>query len=822
MSDMKRINGTITLSFLEEDNQQRVIFRVVPLCTREGVVFRNKPVDFPDQGSLRIVPDKREQSTFKERMRTMGSLCAIHLCNEGKELTKVRQNRNYDPGQGESNQFAIYSDVICEFSENGVFEVFSDGEDFSAALSARVLVRRGQVLYGPVERDAALDWDLVRPFGNDSYLLHTIELQQGKERSFYWCPEQTVSWRQRRGSLRRNKTRAENAAEESTLTETVSEPEEAIAQTQDDLPSSQAAETVALQPAQVVAAAPVPLAPVRVAEPAVRESVAPVSRAPGKPRLNERPKPPETIHRVARVERRSGVAGDAALPIGTRLNILDESLPFEEQISKLDQPLSMEANLLAGSASNQSMMEPATPPPYFNGTPLARENAKAPRAIRSGEPLHYVVDKQIRSAHREHAELHSDFKHVDNPIENLNVALGKVWDVPETREQAIDALCDNETFTQAFLRRLQSHGVEPKSVAAAQEQLEDIEAERLSLLMQLDAIKNDHRRAMDKLCAEMNQKKKDELAQLNARLETARAELETLNTSMQALGGGVQEQTLEWLAQHRLQLCGSCGDTVALAPTIGEERTFDRMVADVRAAMNRQGFACNEDDVTELLLEFVLHDEICLCGDSLGEAELCAATLLEGLGLSSVSARTDGNTCLQIADMLAGNAQRTPTVEVTVPGRPVLHPYGHKTIRLLDASVAQKDALTLPAVYAPIFRPTLRDRRPVPMVKPVSLASLNALREEAAPLSSQGEAWFEQLDQVLAAQSVSFGGIVTRQMRIFVSVAASRLHGGFLAAADVAMLSWILPVIHRENLDAEYFMPLVDRLPRCMTALGLE
>ena len=118
---MKQINGTITLAFLEEDNQQRVIFRVVPLCTREGIVFREKNVDFPDQGSLRIVPDKREQSTFKERMRAMGCLCAIHLCSEGKELAKVRQNRNYDPGQGENNQFAIYSDVICEFADDGVF-----------------------------------------------------------------------------------------------------------------------------------------------------------------------------------------------------------------------------------------------------------------------------------------------------------------------------------------------------------------------------------------------------------------------------------------------------------------------------------------------------------------------------------------------------------------------------------------------------------------------------------------------------------------------------------------------------------------------------
>ena len=34
---MKDINGTVTLAYVEEDNKQRVIFRVIPLCTREGV-----------------------------------------------------------------------------------------------------------------------------------------------------------------------------------------------------------------------------------------------------------------------------------------------------------------------------------------------------------------------------------------------------------------------------------------------------------------------------------------------------------------------------------------------------------------------------------------------------------------------------------------------------------------------------------------------------------------------------------------------------------------------------------------------------------------
>ena len=101
---MKDINGTVTLAYVEEDNKQRVIFRVIPLCTREGVAFHDAAEDFPDEGSLRFVPDKREQSTFKERMRDISGLCAIHLVNDGaKELIKVRQNRNYSPEAGERN-----------------------------------------------------------------------------------------------------------------------------------------------------------------------------------------------------------------------------------------------------------------------------------------------------------------------------------------------------------------------------------------------------------------------------------------------------------------------------------------------------------------------------------------------------------------------------------------------------------------------------------------------------------------------------------------------------------------------------------------------
>lgn len=819
---MKQINGTITLSFLEEDNQQRVIFRVVPLCTREGAIFREKSTDFPDQGSLRIVPDKREQSTFKERMRSMGNLCAIQLCSDGKELAKVRQNRNYDPGQGESNQFAIYSDVICEFAEDGVFEVFNDDADFSRALSPRVLLRRGKVLYGPLERDAMADWSALRPFGNDSYLLHTAELNDGGEHSFYWNPEQTVSWRQRRGTLRRGKQQPEDGVENAMDTDEQSMP--VVAQ------KAEPVKTVSSKlPERSVMEKPTSADPAEATR--LTQANKPINRTPVEPIAPERPQQPfrtekpliqvESLRRVERVERRREQEEGASLPIGKRLTILDDSITFDEQISKLDQPLSVAANLLTHASSQAVGDEPASTV-RFNGTPLTRAGVKTPQPIRHGEPLHYVVERQIRSAHCDQGERGSDYQHVENPIENLHVALEKAWQTPETRQQAMQSLCENEAFMQLFLKHLHGQGQELKAIEAAQEQLEDIEAERLSLLMQLENTKTDYKRAMETMHAELSQKKREELNQLDRQLLVLKDDQERITNIIATLGDQAQQRTLEWLESKDFRLCASNGETIALSPTVGVKRSPAEMIASIRTAMNRQGFACNEDDATELLLHFALNDEFCLCGDTLSEAELCARTLLEGLGLMDVAARTHENTRLEVASFLPNNGQRSPTVEVCPLGRPALNPYGHKTIRLTEARALAQMVLPLPVVYTPAFRPQMRDARVAEPIRPASLESFGALRTEGKPLLEHGEAWFSDLEKRLAEQSSLLSGVGTQQMRLFVSAAACKLRGGFLAAADAAVLGWVIPEVFKRELNPEPLRQEIGNLPRCLAALGIR
>ncbi len=805
---MKQINGTVTLSFLEEDNQQRVIFRVVPLCTRDGFVFRERTVTFPDQGSLRIVPDKREQSTFKERMRTTGCLCAIQLAVEGKELAKVRQNRNYDPNHAEMNQFAIYSDVICEFSEDGVFEVFAEGAETAAALSPRVLIRRGQVLYGPVAKEEAAAVDALRPFGNDSYLLHTVPMLDGTERTFYWNPELTVNWRQRRGTLRRGKAKPEEGEE---VAQAEAEAEELPVAADKQPERQRVQETSApVQPAVVDQPASPERAPAEVPTPV----------APPAPRPVEAPRA-EMPRRAISSERRSYADGDTALPIGKRLAILDSSMTFEQQIDRLDQPVSTEANLL-GRSDAPRMGDLSQGSLRIGGTPLTQAGVKVPQPIRRGEPLHYVVEKQILSARRETASHDGDYQHVENPIENLNVALAAAWVSPETREQTIQNLSANDAFMQAFMRHLLALGRGGKIVEAAQEQLQDIEAERLSLLMQLEAARNDCKRAMDALHAELSAKKREELAQLETQLQAMRAERDTLMLAMAELSEQAQVQTVSWVSQCGMQMCAANGDTVAIAPVVGALRSPAELVAAIRQMMNRQGFACNEDDATELLLHFALNDEFCICGDTVSEAEMCARALLEALGLAGVAARTYADTLLNVASLLPANGLRTPTVEVCPMGRPAINGFGHRTIRLIDVRMTTGDTPPLPVVYAPVYRASMRDTRPLEPMKPASLASFAALREEAKPLWEQGEQWFNELDRQLSEQDSALYGMATQQMRLFVSAASGRLRGGFLTAADAAVLGWVVPAVCRRALNPEPLRNTIAGLPRCLTALGIQ
>ena len=803
---MKEINGTITLAYVEEDNRQRVIFRVIPLCTREGNVFHGGAEDFPDEGSLRIVPDKREQSTFKERMREAGGLCAIQLASDGKELMKVRQNRNYAPEEGERNQYAIYSDVICELAEDGCFEVVEPGADASQALTAKVLLHKDKMLYGPVEKEQAHKAAVegLKPFGNDRFLLHTVETPALGRHSIYWDPEATLNWRQRRNSLRR-KERAAVQEEE--------KPKKAKAE---EKPRKEKAEA----PAK---AEPKMEKPVKQ-DPHTRR----VERAAEIARQEEKQKAREAAAAAQpAAEHPAGEEAEEALPIGAHLDILDSELPFEQQISRLAQPLSEGANRLTNDVPAPEEEAPQSVA-RFSGTPLASAGGKIVRTRTRPESMHHVVERQMRGQRDEimGEELGSGtYGLVENPIESLRTCMEYIWQNADMRQQAMDMLLENEAFTTDVAAALRRGGINLNAAAAAREQLAEIEADRLSLLMQLEAARENEKKFREQAIATLSQKRRDEVERLKKEAEKLTQQNEALLEQSRALSTENAARITEFIAGQMSCLSGAGEQRVLLSPVVGRAYTQQELAEQLRVHMNDSGFSISDDEAVSLLINFSLYDALCFRARTITDAQLFAGVLLESFGLKSVSATVCPGAYVEMISLLPEDGRRTPTVTVQPLGTETMTVYGHKTLFLTDESAMPEPdrLLPYPVISVPaMFKRGFGRAAQWQPVEPASLESFAAIRADSHPMLSDAEKWFTDLKRVLSQAELVLPDAMAAGMRRFIEVASRKVRGGFLAAADMAASSWVVPLLSLSGCDTAKVADALAGLPRTMDLLGIR
>jgi len=835
---MKEINGTITLAYVEEDNRQRVIFRVIPLCTREGGTFHGGADEFPDEGSLRIVPDKREQSTFKERMREIGGLCVIQLASDGKELMKVRQNRNYAPDQGEKNQMAIYSDVICEFVEDGCFEVIEAGSDAQTALTSKVLIHKNKMLYGPVEKQEAgkAKTDEMKPFGNDRFLLHTVETPQLGKHQICWDPEATLNWRQRRNSLRRK----ERAPQEEMSIEAKAienkrvldekrkerERQEAEQAARQEVPQvkEQPAETV--QPSAEEEKRQQQKAEKAAARKAEKEK-ARQARAEQKQAEKAAEKTAEKAPEKP-AEKQAPEVENEALPIGAKLEILDSALPFEQQISRLAQPLSETANRLTSDVETvvEEEEESTEPTSHFNGTPLTRNNGKPIRSKTKPENVHHVVEQQILGQRDEvmGAEIGTaNYGMIRNPIESLRECLEYVWQNEEMRGQAMQMIMANEGFVSDMTDELRKSGINLQATAAAQEQLAEIEAERLSLLMQLEMAKDNMRKHREEVIASSAQKKRDEIERLKNEVKQLEATCRKLTEANKALSSENAQQVTRFLSNHMTCMGGAEEKRVLLSPVIGHEYDRHELAEQLRVHMNDTGFSISEDEAMSLLINFSLYDAVCLCAQTVQDAHAFAQVMLESFGLQSVSAMVAADASVEMASLLGENTRRTPTVSVQMLGSSAVTVYGHKTIYLTTTAKMPTESemmLPFPCIQVPsMLKRVFGQAAEWKTVEPAALSSFTGIAGDSHPIMDEAEKWFRELRHAMKEENIIVPDVVLTCMRRFMEVASRKVRGGFLAAADIAVCHWIVPALLWSNCDREKMMQTMAGLPRTLEQL---
>ncbi len=810
MQNMKEINGTVTLAYVEEDNKQRVIFRVFPLCTREGEQILGSKELYPDDGSLRVVPDKREQSTFKERMREIGGLCAINLVSDGRELVKVRQNRNYAPDQGERNQMAIYSDVICEFAQGACFEVVDAGADASNALTPLVLIQKGMMLVGPVAREAAASAvvDELKPFGDDSFLLHQFATEMLGNRRICWNPESLLNWRQRRSALRR-KERGH-----------VDEPQsEAPAQ---ETPAAQ--EKPANEPTKQEKAEKTEKAEETVYAPkqertSRRERKAQEGKAEHKQETKPEAKPEPIAEQLPAQEEAPAKNDEAVLPIGTRLDILDQDLSFDQQLSRLAQPLSGSANRLTTPEQAEPEEEPIPEShAHFNGTPLNHNAKQITHSMPKPQSVHHVVERHMVQSGVLQGE-NATYRLLENPIERLLMDLEYVWQNTELRERAMDELLLNETFMQDMYQAFRRHSLGVKTSVAAQEQLAEIEAERLDLLMQLDMAKTNEKQYREKVLASLSHKMKNESDRLKREVSTLQRTHDELVDATQKLSQTASEQLNAYVSQHLSCMNGVAGTAVALSPVVGTHYTAQELAESLRIHMNDHGYGLSEDEAISLLVLLSVSRVFCLAADTEDNAKHFAHILLESFGLQSVSAVVSENAGVQVVSLLPEDQFRTPTVTIQPTGSEMISAYGHKTIYVADNGNA------LPA-FCPVFRVPKQLKRnfangePWQPKKPASLESFQKIRSDVHPLLAEADKWFHDLHTGLKEQQIRMPESAVLDMRRFMEASIRRVRGGFVTAADIAVCHWVAPLF-RDTGCPDALRQMFSGLPRVLEMLHI-
>lgn len=709
----------LVFCFIEEDNTQRAYFRVRPLLTVQGQVQEEAGNLWPDDGCLRIVPDRNEQHTFKERMRTLGGYCVMDLQGIPATVNKIRTNKNYSPEKGESNQFILYSDTVKPLPEHTFFQVLEgSAADFATlaeqAITPLFYIRQDDTLFGPIRKA-----DPQQP-----------ETAQAAEGMLFpvTCPDE-------------------------------------------------------------------------------KERILLCIRQP-----ESHPAP-------------------ESLPIGKPLEILDKSRGFEETLSGLNQPLSRSANLLRQTAepdSSASIPVPQDKP--LSGTPLFKSNMRT-STPQPKNKLQEVVAAQWRVARNEPpAEplpADAQMRQVENPVEVACTSMRTAWQMPEARGQLVDFL-----FSLDGMRtRLDARHADECEPTALQKilhnRLQDIEAERLSLLLQLDKAKGDlesyRRTVIEQLSTKATQeinaltKQKADLeasvASLTAQQETLSAQRNELAHLVDDLQAAVPSALAKAIANAQLTAPVE-GTPLHLNPVVGQTATADEMIRRIEAAFAASGVTAERNEIIALLVLMATSSRIGLTTDSIAAGCTLFTNVMSSLGWNSGFAHqmtveqkpvvAPAPQCSTPAILLTNLASYTPIAEAT-------------KVFVARSTANQVRTAAYEASSWPILPLNLTET--VPLVE----ASQSPISREALfQLLTQRDATPAEVTQALLPLMKllpPISGNALREMHRFVATCSALMEGGFAAACDWAILLWLLPLVDRNPKLVSTIKPLLEEYPRALSAL---
>ncbi|MBQ9264068.1 MAG: hypothetical protein IJ189_07665 [Clostridia bacterium] len=710
--------GKAVLVYLEEDNIARAYFRIQPLMTQDGPVGETKP-EYPDDGYLRIVPDKNEQHTFKERMRAMCGLCIMDLRHLPAEANKIRTNKNYSPTRGETNQYIIYSDAVQAMPEDLIYQVVAEG-GVATASTPLVYIRNGANIQGPFRREDGQSVGDTVQLPPDSSEIHSVTVQ-GQELLFYWPKVETP-----------------------------------VAATVEEKPAFEEAQAA--------------------------------------------PAPAETENKQAEEEEKS--AEENPVEKDPRQNAY-------EQIQALNVAPSATANRLHDSSSRTPVdFIPDHPPKPLIGTKLYQSPQKQVSPRRAHNPLMEAVERERYAAKYEApgATLpqSAELKEVHNPADALKRALASMWQSPETQSQAVSVVL-SQPGMRALLSKSVSREANDLTVAAMQGQLQELEAERLMTLMQLDDVKKNLAAAREEAVGKLNMAEQKKLDELHIAQQNAQNALDQLDKAI-----GPAEEKYQQLAEKIHQVESALDYPVRLvAARTGSATPKEELIARVEECLKVAGFAVNDGDALALLAAFALTEkEWEFCCDAVEDAEAAIHAFAAALG-----ATVEQDHASEIILMPGGN------VPVLIQDQDA--PHNPLATRVNAACHAEEKSEYFLPVAPRIALDASLDTLPgkLPAYAPVSKDSIVREMMVETGLSDDTKAVVTALRKAMAEAGKGLPLSAVNQLCRFIAATQNDFKGGVAEAIDRAVCLYAVPYL-LAGAEIEHVKPLLSAMPRTLKALN--
>lgn len=746
---------SLIFSYLEEDNIQRAYFRVRPLLTLEGDVRQEAVQLWPNEGGLRIVPDRNEQHTFKVRMRTLGSYCVVDLRDQPAEAGKIRTNKNYRPDKGEVNQYILYSDTVHELPEHTFYQLIEGAAADYASAAAQAItplffIREGDTLYGPVSKTSPAQ---PEPAKEAAGMLYQIP-----------CPD---------GIIR-------------------------LMLCMEDGP----AKAVHVEENPVISKA----APAYVQQ----------EDTDAAPEQESAPEETKAVEEVS-----------DPLPIGQSLQILDQNRDHAETIKQLDKPVSSGANLLRQpevKAIQEDVVSAKNEP--LSGTPLVR----TPLHVSVQQPKNRtqeVVSSQWSVGKYEPPAQNlpngTAMRSVQNPVEAACTHLREAWNGSD----AHDKLADYILSLDGARAKLEAKLCNGSSVTIMQrvlrERLQDLEAERLTALCELDRARRDVDAYKQELINGLAARISRETGALEAakqeaqnRVDALKSEINGLTLQRDALLVKVNELQSDLLPEAvakllaDAQMCAPVsGIPLRISPVSGQSADLDELVSRFAAVCGKSGVEITRNDAIAALVLLAICPRVGLSSSTPAPVATLIRNIAGAMGWQSSFAH-------QIAaeqHPVTGVRPVDSTPALLVTSLPNYAPIAGVTKLALNRSTANliRNAAYDVSQWPVLMLPAL------PFVPDIDAGDVTAVsRSSLAALAQKCVVSDAELDAVLSPllkAALPLSGPARKELYHFVSVCAGLMDGGLPVAADWGILLWIIPALERGSKQYVAVRALLDEYP---------